>query len=96
MYSNVQVEPQFQEPFKEKFEAQTKNECDDTSLEISARGFWCFGQRVLFDLRALFSLMALKYRNMNLSNAIASTKMRRKSNITKASYKQNRQYSPHS
>lgn len=90
MYSNVQVEPQFQEPFEEKFEAQTKNECGDTSLEISSRRFWCFGQR------ALFSLMALKYRNMNLSNAIASTKMRRKSNKTKASYKQNRQYSPHS
>ena len=27
------------------------------------------------DVRVLFSLMALKYRNMNLSNAIASTKI---------------------
>ena len=32
---------------------------------ISARGFWCFGQKSLFGVRVLHS-MAIKYRNLNL------------------------------
>ena len=64
--SDVQLEPQLQKLSGEQFEARTANKSEEARLDISARGFWCSGQKALFDVR-VFNPMAMRYRQMNLS-----------------------------
>ena len=47
------------------FDAKTANKREDTRLDISARGFWCSGQKALFDVR-VFNPIASRYRNTPL------------------------------
>ena len=46
----------------ERFDAKTANKHEDARLDILARGFWCSGQKELFDLR-VFNPIASRYRN---------------------------------
>ena len=49
--NDVQIEQQLQSLSGEHFDAQTANKHEDARLDISARGFWCSGQKALFDVR---------------------------------------------
>ena len=62
--NDVQMEPQLQSFSGEHFDAKTANK--DPRLDISARGFWCSGQKALFDVR-VFNPIASRYRNTPLS-----------------------------
>ena len=64
--NDVQIEPQLQSLSGEHFEAKTANKHEDARLDISARGFWCSGQKALFDVR-VFNPVASRYRNTPLS-----------------------------
>ena len=62
--NDVQMEPQLQSLSGEHFGAKTAKK--DARLDISARGFWCSGQKALFDVR-VFNPVASRYRNTPLS-----------------------------
>ena len=64
--SDVQIEPQLQSLPAEHFDAKTANKHEDARWDISARGFWCSGQKPLFDVR-VFNPIASRYRNTPLS-----------------------------
>ena len=51
IYNDVQIEPQLQSLSGKYFDAKTANKHEDARLDISARGFWCYGQKGLFDIR---------------------------------------------
>ena len=64
--NDVQIEPQLQSLSGENFDAKTANKHEDARLDISARGFWCSGQKALFDV-SVFNPIASRYRNTPLS-----------------------------
>ena len=64
--NNVQIEPQLQGLSGEHFDAKTASKHEDARLDISARGFWCSGQKALFDVW-VFNSIASRYRNTPLS-----------------------------
>ena len=64
--NDVQIEPQLQSLSGEHFDAKTANKHEDARFDISASGFWCSGQKALFDVR-VFSPIASRYRNTPLS-----------------------------
>ena len=64
--NDVQIEPKLQSLSGEHFDAKTANKHEDARLDISARGFWCSGQKALFDVR-VFNPIASRYRNTPLS-----------------------------
>ena len=64
--NDVQIEPQLQGLSGEHFDAKTANKHEDARLDISARGFWCSGEKALFDVR-VFNPIASRYRNTPLS-----------------------------
>ena len=51
IYNDVQIETQLQSLSGKYFDAKTANKHEDARLDISARGFWCYGQKGLFDIR---------------------------------------------
>ena len=64
--NDVQIEPQLQSLSGEHFGAKTATKHEDVRLDISAKGFWCSGQKALFDVR-VFNPIASRYRNTPLS-----------------------------
>ena len=62
--NDIQIEPQLQSLSGEHFDAKTANKHEDARLYISARGFWCSGQKALFDVR-VFNPITSRYRNTN-------------------------------
>ena len=50
------------------FCAKFANKHEDTRLDILARGFWCSGQKALFDVR-VFNPIVSRYRNTPSANA---------------------------
>ena len=64
--NDVQIEPQLQSLSGEHFYVKTANKHENARLVISARGFWCSGQKALFDVR-VFNPIASRYRNAPLS-----------------------------
>ena len=61
----------------EHFDAKTANKHEDARLDISARGFWCSGQKALFDVR-VFNTIASRYRNTLLSKCYTINKNEKK------------------
>ena len=66
IYNDVQIEPRLQSFSGEYFHAKTANKHEDARLGISARGFWCSGQKELFDVR-VSNPIASRYRNTPIS-----------------------------
>ena len=64
--NDVQFEPQLQSLSGEHFDAKTPNKHEDARLDILMRGFWCSGQKALFDIR-VSKPIASRYRNTPLS-----------------------------
>ena len=64
--NDVQIERQLQSLSGEYFDAETSSKHEEARLDISAKGFWCFGQKALFDVR-VFNPIASRYRNTPLS-----------------------------
>ena len=64
--NDVQIEPRLQSHSGEYFDTKTANKLEDARLDISARGFWCSGQKALFDVM-VFNPIAPRYRNTPLS-----------------------------
>ena len=62
--NDVQIKSQLQSLSGEYFAAKTANKHEDARLGYS--GFWCSGQKVLFDIR-VFNPIASRYRNTPLS-----------------------------
>ena len=86
--NNVPIEPQLQSLSGEYFDAKTANKHEDAQLVISARGFWCFGQKALFDAK-VFNPIASRYRNTPLSKCYTINEKEKKSSITNACLKLN-------
>ena len=51
----------------ETFPYATANTADDALLDVKARGFWCRGQDVFFDVRVFYP-NAFSYRTLSLSS----------------------------
>ena len=80
--NNVQIEPQLQSLSGEYFDAKTANKHEDTRLYISATGFWCSGQKALFDIRT-FNPIASRYRNTLLSKFYTKNENEKKKQYNK-------------
>ena len=63
--NDVQIEPQLQSLSGEHFDATTLTNMD-SRLDISERGFWCSGQKALFDVK-VFNPIASRYTSTSLS-----------------------------
>ena len=74
---NIQIEPQLRILSGEHFDAKTASKHEDARLVISARGFWCSGQKVLFDER-VFNPKASRYRNTPFSKCYTINKSDKK------------------
>ena len=57
---------QLQSLSEEYFDTKTANKHEDARLDIPARGFWCSGQKALFDVR-VFNPIASRCRNPPVS-----------------------------
>ena len=75
--NDIQIERQLQIFSGEHFDAKTANKHEDARLGISARGFWCSGQKALFDVK-VFNPVASRYRNTPLSKCYIITENEKK------------------
>ena len=80
--NDVQVEPQLQTLPGEYLDAKTAKKHENARLDISGRGFWCSGEKALFDIR-VFNPKASRYRNTPLSKCYTINENEKKKQYNK-------------